>query len=205
MTLGAGAIGQAGGTSKAAWAWLTALLSLAMLINYADRGSLSVVAPLLTDKMRLSGGQIGLLLSAFFWSYAAAQPFAGWVAQRFDVRRVMACGLIVWAAATALCGLAAGFASLFVLRLAVGVGESVIFPSTARILAEHAPTDRRGAANGVVLLGQFAGPAVGTLAGGLILAHFGWRAVFLGLGAVSLLWLIPWLTTPLGPISRPRA
>ena len=74
-----------------------------------------------------------------------------------------------------------------------------------RAAREHAPDDQRGAANGVTLLGQFLGPTAGTLAGGLILARFGWPWVFFALGGLSLLWLIPWLTMRLGlPPSRDR-
>src|SRR5690242_5043042 len=96
---------------------VVALLALAMLINYADRGSLSVVAPLLKSHLGISNAQMGVLLSAFFWSYAVAQPGAGAIAQRFSPRVVMAAGLATWAGATAACGLAAGFVSLLVLRL----------------------------------------------------------------------------------------
>jgi MFS family permease len=174
-----------------------------MLINYADRGSLSVVAPLLKDRLSISNSQLGVLLSAFFWSYAVAQPAAGAIAQRYNPRTVMALGLATWAGATAVCGLAGGFVSLLCLRLLVGLGEAVIFPTVARVLAEHSPDERRGQANGVILLGLFLGPVVGTYFGGQILAAFGWRAVFVALGGVSLLWLIPWLRSPLGPVSEP--
>jgi MFS family permease len=181
---------------------LILLLTAAMFINYADRGSLSLAAPLLKDRFGLSNAQMGLLLSAFFWSYAAAQPLAGAIAQRFSVRTVLAVGLAVWAGATAACGLAAGFVSLLGLRLLVGLGESVIFPANARILSEHAPDHQRGRANGIISLGMFLGPTAGTFLGGLILAQFDWRAVFFALGGVSLLWLIPWLATPLGAIAQ---
>jgi MFS family permease len=184
--------------------WLVLMLTAAMFINYADRGSLSLAAPLLKDRYGLSNAQIGLLLSAFFWSYAVAQPFAGAIAQRFSVRTVLAVGLAVWAGSTAACGLATGFVSLLGLRLMVGLGESVIFPANARILSEHARDDERGRANGVISLGMFLGPTAGTFLGGMILAQFDWRAVFFALGGVSLLWLIPWLATPLGAIS-PRS
>ena len=173
------------------------LLALAMFINYADRGSLSVVAPVLRDRFAIGDGEVGLLLSAFFWSYTIAQPIAGSLAQRFDVRIVLAAGLAVWAGATMLCGLANGFFALLLLRLLMGVGESVIYPANARILAERAPEHLRGRCNGLISMGMCLGPTAGTLVGGLILAQFGWRWVFLSLGAASLLWLLPWLTTPM--------
>ena len=172
------------------------LLALAMFINYADRGSLSVVAPALRDQLSIGDGQMGLLLSSFFWSYTLAQPLAGSIVQRFPVRSVLAIALALWAGATMLCGLASGYLVLLGLRLLMGLGESVIYPANARILAERAPESLRGRCNGLISMAMCLGPTGGTLTGGLVLAHFGWRAVFLSLGALSLLWLWPWLRTP---------
>jgi arginyl-tRNA--protein-N-Asp/Glu arginylyltransferase len=117
---------------------------------------------------------------------------AGALVHRFDVRYVLAAGLALWAGATALSGLAQSFAMLLGLRFLVGFGESVIFPANARIIA-CMPNDMRGSANGLISAGMALGPSLGTLAGGLILAHWGWRAVFVALGGLSLLWLPPWL------------
>lgn len=174
------------------------LLALAMFINYADRGSLSVVAPVLHERLKIGDAEMGVLLSSFFWSYTLAQPLAGSIVQRFDVRRVLAVALAMWAGATMLCGLATGYAMLLGLRLLMGLGESVIYPANARILAERAPERVRGRCNGLISMAMCLGPTGGTLVGGLVLAHFGWRAVFLSLGLLSLLWLWPWLRTPAG-------
>lgn len=179
------------------------LLALAMFVNYADRGSLSVVAPVLHDRLRLSDAQMGLLLSSFFWSYTLAQPLAGSIVQRFDVKRVLAVALALWAGATMLCGLAAGFISLLGLRLLMGLGESVIYPANARVLAERSSEQVRGRCNGLISMAMCLGPTGGTLVGGLVLAHCGWQAVFFCLGALSLLWLWPWLRTPAS--AAPRA
>ena len=172
------------------------LLALAMFINYADRGSLSVVAPVLHDQFRVSDAGMGVLLSSFFWSYTLAQPLAGSIVQRFDVRRVLGVALALWAGATLLCGLATGYAMLLGLRLLMGLGESVIYPANARILAERSSEQVRGRCNGLISMAMCLGPTGGTLVGGLVMARFGWRAMFLCLGVLSLLWLWPWLTTP---------
>ena len=175
--------------------WLVALLVLAMFINYADRGSLSVASPVLKDQLAITNSQMGLLLSAFFWTYAFAQPFAGWLTHRFDVRIVLAGGLALWGCATFFSGFANSFLVLFALRTLLGLGESVIFPANARIIS-CLPETLRGGINGCISAGMALGPSLGTLASGLILATWGWRAVFLTLGAVSLLWLPLWLTVP---------
>lgn len=171
---------------------LIALLALAMLLNYADRGSLSIAAPALKEAFGIDNATMGLLLSAFFWSYAFSQPLAGWLTQRYAPRIVLAAGIALWSAATIACGFATSFAMLFAFRLLLGIGESVIFPVNACIYS-HAPEQQRGRANGATAVGSYIGPSLGTLAGGVILATLGWRAVFWVLGGVSLLWIAPWL------------
>jgi MFS family permease len=174
------------------------LLATAVFINYVDRGNLATASPLLKDELGLSNSQIGILLSAFFWSYAPFQPIAGWLAQRFDVRHVLAAGLAVWAAATVLTGIAETFALLLVLRILLGIGESVAYPCICKLLAQRAPEHERGRANGSIAAGQALGPTFGTLVGGLVMARFGWRAAFVAFGLVSLVWLLPWFLVTRG-------
>ena len=173
--------------------FIVLLMALAVFINYLDRGNLSTAASLIQDELRLSNTQMGWLLSAFFWSYAPAQLLSGWLAHRFQVRYVLVFGLASWSLATVLSGLASGFMMLFALRLLLGVGESTFYPCNAKLLAEGAPEHRRGGANGLIVTGQALGPAIGTLFTGKLMAVFGWRAVFVGLGLISLLWIVPWL------------
>jgi len=123
------------------------------------------------------------------------QLFAGWLCDRFSVYKLMAGGIVLWAGSTLLMGIAGGFASLLVLRIMLGVGESISFPGSSKIIARHVPPERRGVANAAVAAGIALGPAVGTLAGGLIMVNWGWPAIFLVFGAVTLLWLLPWQKT----------
>src|SRR3954466_3059373 len=184
----------ASGTPRAGISpYLVTLLALAMFLNYTDRGSLSIVAPVLKAQLGISNAAMGLLLSAFFWSYAVAQPAAGWVAQRFAPRTILAVATGLWSLATIACGLASGIAMLFIFRMLLGLAESVIFPTNARIFAEHAPEHQRGRCHSAMSIGHSMGPTVGTLVGATILIAYGWRAVFFALGALSLLWLVPWL------------
>jgi MFS family permease len=191
-----------GGVGGGVSARVVALLTLAAFINYVDRGNLATAGPLIRDQFALSNAQLGLLLSAFFWSYTPAQVPAGWLAERLDARRVLAVGLAVWGVATALTGLATGFMMLLFLRVMLGLGESVMYPASFKILAREALEGQRGRANGFLAAGLFGGPTFGTLAGGLLMAWLGWRVVFLAFGCVSVLWLWPWLRTP---IRRPRS
>ena len=169
-----------------------ALLGVAVFINYIDRGSLSTAAPMLKDEFKLSATQLGVLLSAFFFTYACFQLVSGWLADHFDVKWVMAAGFLVWSAATAVTGLVNGFAFLLVARLVLGMGESVAYPSVSKILARRFPEEQRGFANSAIVAGQAGGPAFGMYTGGMLMAAFGWRWFFLGMGLLSLLWLWPW-------------
>ena len=168
------------------------LLGLSVFINYIDRGNLSIAAPMLKEELGISSSQLGILLSAFFWTYACLQPVTGWLVDCVDVKWVLGGGFLLWSAATAATGLLHTFGALFAVRLLIGVGESVAYPSYSKIIALHFPEEHRGLANSVVAAGLALGPGCGMLAGGIMMARFGWRPFFIVLGLVSLLWLLPW-------------
>ena len=136
---------------------------------------------------------MGLLFSAFFWSYALCQLAAGWLVDRYDVKWVYAGGFALWSAATAAVGLVTGFPSLIAARLLLGVGESVAYPACSRLIVRNFPEERRGLVNALVDAGSKLGPAASTLFGGLVVDNWGWRPLFIGLGAASVLWLVPWV------------
>jgi MFS family permease len=169
------------------------LLVLSVAINYLDRGILSVSAPLLQTELTLSPTQMGLLFSAFFWSYSVFQLPAGWLVDRYDVKHALSAGFLLWCLATASVGLITGFGWLLGARVLLGIGESVAYPAYSRILARDFPESRRGLANALVDAGSKIGPALSTLAGGLLVSRFGWRALFVGMGIGGLLWLVPWI------------
>src|SRR5256885_6034448 len=127
------------------------LLHVAILINYIDRTSLSVAGPTLKTDLGLSPAQLGMLFSAFFYTYSACLFFIGWFTDRFNVNYVLGLGFLLWSAATAATGLVRGFALLFAMRLLLGVGESVAFPSFSKVLSNYVPEHARGFANGIII------------------------------------------------------
>jgi MFS family permease len=171
---------------------LVILLGAAVFLNYVDRGAIAVAAPLMKGELGLTATQFGTAVSAFFWIYAPVQLVVGWLCDRFSVYRLMAWGVIVWAASTLLMGFVGGFMSLLVLRVMLGIGESIVFPGSGKIIARHVPPEGRGLANAWCAAGIALGPAAGTLAGGMILASLGWRSIFIAFGLATLIWLYPW-------------
>jgi MFS family permease len=167
------------------------LVTAAVFINYIDRGNLATASTLIQEQLQLTPTQLGILLSAFYYGYVLCMPGMGWLAERHGAKRVLAAGVSVWSVATFATGFASSFAVLMMLRLLVGVGESVAFPCASKLIAQAVAVGRLGVANGIMSFGYLLGPAVGTLIGGFLMLRFGWRPSFMLLGALSMLWLWP--------------
>jgi len=170
--------------------WLiVALLVVSAVINYVDRSNLSMAMPQIEQRFALSPLHIASLLGAFFWTYALLQLFGivGWLSDRFQPGWVLFYGYLLWTLVTGLTGLATSFTAIFLLRLLLGLGESVAYPCYSRIFAGM-PQQYRGRANA----GTKMGPAAGVFVAGLILSHLGWRMLFIIFGAGGMLWLLPW-------------
>jgi MFS family permease len=177
---------------RAARSPIVLLLAAVLFINYVDRGTLAIAAPLIRVDLHIDDAQMGALLAAFFWTYATMQIPVGWLAERFGAHRVLAAGLALWAVATMLMGTVHSFAVLVFLRLLLGLGESAGFPCVSKLLALVVPPKGLGTANGIVSFAYLFGPAVGAYVGVRLMAQFGWRSAFLVFGGLSLLWLLPW-------------
>jgi MFS family permease len=174
------------------------LVSASVFINYVDRGNLSTAAPLVQGDLHLTPSQLGMLFSAFYFSYVPFMPATGWLADRFGAKVVLGAGVAIWSIATLSTGFAAGFAGLLALRLLLGLGESCAFPCVSKIIADAVDVGHLGMANGVLGFAYLVGPAVGTFIGGYMMTIVGWRMVFIMFGALSMLWLLPWRTVKIG-------
>jgi ACS family D-galactonate transporter-like MFS transporter len=192
------------GTELKAFAPTLVLLLLAVLINYVDRGNLSLAAPLIKSEWHITAAQLGILFSAFFWSYMSLQFAVGWLVDRWNVNLIMGLGFLVWSLSTAATGLATGFGMMLGMRLMLGVGESVMFPASSKICALHLPEHCRGVANAMLIAAIRWGSAIGTFGGGLIMARYGWRYTFIGFGLVGLLWLPAWQLWKPKPVTSYR-
>jgi MFS family permease len=175
-------------------AWIiTGLLFSAGFINYFDRAILSVALPVIGLELHLGPAAKGLLLSAFFWSYALMQMPVGWAADRVNLRWFYAGAFAVWSVACGLTGLATTLTALFAMRVLLGIGESVYLPGGMKMIALLFRAEERGLPSGIMNCGTRAGLAIGApLIAGLVLS-FGWHTAFFVLGFGSLIWLVPWL------------
>lgn len=176
------------------WA-VVALLCAAFVIAYFDRQNLSIAltAPDFKRFYVLNDNDRGLLNSAFFWTYATLQIPAGWLVDRYGVKRPFAASLAFWsivAGATAWCE---SFSQLFAVRLLLGAGEAVNTPAGMRWIRLNFRQRQHGFVMGLYQASAKVGPALGApLSAGLLMAY-GWRTMFLIMGFGALLWLVPWL------------
>ena len=171
------------------------LLSLGMVIAYVDRANLSVVLATsqVRDAFQLGDASRGLLSSAFFWTYAILQIPAGWVVDRFGVKRPYAIAFLAWTLISAATGMVNSVSQLLVLRLLLGAGESVCAPASLRWIGWNCPEERRGLAIGIYMAGTKIGAAIGVPVAAFLVMTYSWRSMFVMCGLAGLVWVVAWL------------
>jgi len=169
-----------------------ALLVISVCINYLDRGNLPVAKSLISKELSLNNEQMGLLLGAFSITYSISLVFAGWFIDRFNVNWLYGAGYLLWSAATLFTGYAEGFAMLFGLRLILGISESIAYPCYSKIIATSFHENQRGVANSLIDAGSKLGPALGIFVCAHLMGSYGWRMMFILIGGISMIWLLPW-------------
>lgn len=174
--------------------WVVAFMMWAAIaINYIDRTVLSAAAPYITEEFNLTAGQMGIIMSGFFWSYALLQLPSGWAADKYGQKKTLGFAVVWWSVATALTGLATGFKSLLGLRIALGVGEAAAYPSNAGIAAKWFPKKERATVAGIFDSGSKFGGAVAMPLIAWMIAVFDWKLTFLLIGLVGVVWGIVWM------------
>jgi ACS family D-galactonate transporter-like MFS transporter len=171
---------------------MLALVFLNVVINYLDRSNISVAGPALGKDLGLSSLELGLIFSAFGWTYAFLQIPGGLLADRFGPRILYAFCLITWSVATLLQGFVRSFAGLFALRLATGAFEAPSYPINNRIVTSWFPQQERASAIAMYVSGQFIGLAFLTPVLVTIQYYAGWKGLFITTGLVGMLWGIVW-------------
>ncbi len=174
--------------------WLVvALLTVGVVIAYTDRINLSAALPQIRMSFPISAEASGILLSAFFWAYTLLQTPAGWLVDRFGLKWPYAAGLFLWSAVSAATALVSSLNGLIVMRVVLGIGESIVTPASMRYLRENFAEHERGLPIGIYFSGTKYGPAIGAPIATYLVLSYGWRWMFLLNGALCILWLVPWL------------
>ena len=169
-----------------------ALIFTGILISYIDRGNLGLAATSIMRDFNFPPGTMGVLLSAFFWTYAAFQIPAGAIVDRVGIRRVYAMAFVLWSVASAAIGVARGMTDILLLRMLLGLAEAAgPIASLTYIRRNFAGADI-GLPTAIYVAGQNLGPATGALIGTQLIAHYGWRFMFVATGMGALLWLPFW-------------
>lgn len=171
---------------------LIMVLFVCMVIMGLDRSSVSVAAPIMMEELGIAPSQMGLLLSAFFWTYTLCNIPAGRLADRFGAKKVLAGAAAIWSIASALTGCMSNLIGLMAARMGVGVGEASVFPTMAKIAAEQFPGRERATATGCYLAGARLGYALTPVVIGFLIAQFNWRLAFIITGVGSLLFCMFW-------------
>ncbi|MFN7924900.1 MAG: MFS transporter [Bryobacteraceae bacterium] len=169
-----------------------ALLAVGTMINYLDRTVLGIAAPQLSVALQLTPSALGVVFSAFAWSYAAAQIPGGWLLDRLGNRLTYFLSVVTWSGFTLLQGFAQGIASLLAFRLGLGLAEAPCFPANSRMVADWFPKSERARATAVYTVGEYVGLAAFGPLLFWILHGFGWRAMFWVVGLVGIAFSAVW-------------
>jgi ACS family D-galactonate transporter-like MFS transporter len=172
---------------------ILALITVGTMINYLDRTVISVAAPSMSAELGLNAAVMGLVFSAFSWTYAAAQIPGGIFLDRVGARITYFLSVTVWSAFTVLQGFASGLTSLIAARMGLGVAEAPCFPANSRVLAVWFPQAERARANSVYSVGQYFGLSFLSPVLFTITAAYGWRALFWIVGGLGIVFGVIWL------------
>jgi ACS family D-galactonate transporter-like MFS transporter len=174
--------------------WIVvALIFFGILISYVDRGNLGIAAPSIMREFGFEPAQMGVLLSAFFWTYAVFQIPAGTVVDRVGIRMVYAAAFALWSVASAAIGYSRGLTDILLLRMLLGLAEAVGPIASLSFIRKNFSGAEIGLPTAIYIAGQNFGPAAGTLLGTQLIARFSWRAMFIFTGLGALVWLPFWL------------
>jgi len=169
-----------------------AFLMLAGIVNYLDRSTLSIANHSVTQELGLSASQMGLLLSAFSFAYAFSQLPIGVMLDRFGARIMLGLGMFVWSVAQLFGGLVTNLHQFLAARIALGIGEAPQFPAGAKVVSEWFAQRERGKPTGIFVTSSTIGPALAPPILTVLLLSFGWRNMFVIMGALGIAVSIGW-------------
>ena len=171
---------------------LVALLFFSTLINYLDRQTLSMIAPLVRKTLALSAMDYSHIVFAFMLGYTLSQALAGSVIDRIGTRAGMILCMAAWSAAAVLHSLAAGMVSFCIVRFLLGLAEAGNWPGSVKAVSEYFPPERTAFAVGLFNSGASIGAILAPPLIVSIVEYWGWRAMFVVVGATGFAWILFW-------------
>ncbi len=176
------------------WAILI-LLAIGAIFAFVSRTNIAqaLTLPAFIHQFHLSDVDRGTLNSAFFWSYAALQIPMGWIVDRYGVKWPYVISLVIWCVASAATGLSHTVGALVLTRVITGAGEAIVVPASYRWIRQNFNETQSGLAVGIYMLGTKIGPAIGGPLAAWLIVKYDWSLMFLIVGLVGLLWLLPWI------------
>jgi len=176
-----------GGFSRAYLRYALSILLLINLVNMIDRAAMNVLLEQIRRELALTDTQAGVLTGfAYSLFYATAGIFLARLSDLYNRPLVMSAAIVIWSGMSAITGAAQGFLQLFLARMGVGVSESSAIPTCSAMIADYFPPSRRSLALGIFSIGSFIGVVAGSVIGGYIGLHYGWRWAFVAAGLVGL-------------------
>jgi ACS family hexuronate transporter-like MFS transporter len=173
--------------------WIVGLVFLATLINFIDRLTIAVLAPVIIAQLALTNLQFASISTWFLVAYTASQGLSGRLYDRVGTRRGFTISVLVWSLAASAHAFARGLASLSCFRFLLGLGEAGNWPGAAKVIAEWFPARERAFAMGIFNSGVTIGAIVAPPLIVWLQMQFGWKATFLVTGGLGFLWLALWL------------
>ena len=192
MAEGKEASGLSARTRVRQW-MLVGLIVAAGCVNYVDRSTLSIANHDISGELHLSPGQMGGLLSAFAWAYALCQLPVGAATDRIGPRIMLGAGMALWSLAQIVSGFVLNFGQFIAARVALGVGESPMFTAGARGVVDWFEVKRRGLPLGLFNAASSLGPAIAPPLLTALMLAYGWRPMFVLMGAAGLVVAGVWL------------
>lgn len=175
-------------TSRAAWT-IVGVLWVVCLLNYLDRQLVVAMPGMIKADLKIGDEKFGLLSSVFLWIYGICSPVAGHVADRVGKRPIIMTSLLIWSGATFLSGIVTSFEGMLLTRATLGVSEAFYMPAAVSLIVDFHRGPTRSRATGLHLSGVYVGSILGGL-GGVMAEAFGWRSVFLAIGAFGVVYAL---------------
>jgi len=172
--------------------WIIGLIFIATVINYIDRTAFALLWPQMGEDLGMDNSDYAFMLNVFMITYAASKFLSGRLYDQIGTRVGFIVSIVVWSSAAALHAVARGVVSLSIVRGLLGLGEAGLWPGAVKSNGEWFPVKQRALAQGIFNSGASIGNVIAPMVIVFLYAQFGWKTTYIILGAVGLLWVVPW-------------